>query len=100
MLFSDAAMNADQTSSLIDETWASSIVPTLEQYIRIPNQSPLFDPDWKRNGHMDRAVALARSWVESQQIQGLTLEVHELEGRTPVIFMEIDGDPSSTVLMY
>jgi acetylornithine deacetylase/succinyl-diaminopimelate desuccinylase-like protein len=100
MLFSAVAMNADQTRALVDETWSSSIVPTIEQYIRIPNQSPLFDPDWKRNGHMDRAVALARSWVESQNVQGLTLEVHELEGRTPVIFMEIEGDASSTVLMY
>ncbi|HEV7239429.1 MAG TPA: M20 family metallopeptidase [Thermoanaerobaculia bacterium] len=93
-------MNAEQTRHLVDETWRSSIVPTLEQYIRIPNQSPLFDPDWKRNGHMHRAVALARAWVESQQIKGLTIDVHEIEDRTPVIFMEIEGDPSSTVLMY
>ena len=100
MLSSAPAMNADQTKSLVDETWSSSIVPTLEQYIRIPNQSPLFDPDWRRNGHMHEAVALARSWVESQGIQGLKLDVHEIDDRTPVIFMEIDGDASSTVLMY
>jgi acetylornithine deacetylase/succinyl-diaminopimelate desuccinylase-like protein len=93
-------MDAARNRSLVAETWDSSIVATLEQYIRIPNQSPLFDPDWKRNGYMNQAVALARSWVESQQIQGLTIEVHELEGRTPVIFMEIEGDASGTVLMY
>ena len=92
-------MDADHNRTLVEDTW-SSIVPTLEQYIRIPNQSPLFDPDWKRNGHMNRAVALARSWVESQQIKGLTIDVHEIEGRTPVIFMEIEGDASGTVLMY
>jgi acetylornithine deacetylase/succinyl-diaminopimelate desuccinylase-like protein len=93
-------MNADRNRTLVDETWNSSIVPTLEQYIRIPNQSPLFDPDWKRNGHMNKAVALARSWVEWQNVKGLTIEVHEIEGRTPVIFMEIEGDDSGTVLMY
>ena len=93
-------MDADRNRQLVDETWTSSIVPTLEQYIRIPNQSPLFDPDWKRNGYMNQAVALARSWVESQGIKGLTIETHELDGRTPVIFMEIEGDASSTVLMY
>jgi acetylornithine deacetylase/succinyl-diaminopimelate desuccinylase-like protein len=93
-------MNADQNRSVVDAHWTSSIVPTLEQYIRIPNQSPLFDPEWKRNGHMHQAVALARQWVEAQGVQGLTIEVHELEGRTPVIFMEIEGDASSTVLMY
>jgi acetylornithine deacetylase/succinyl-diaminopimelate desuccinylase-like protein len=100
MLFSAVAMNAEQTRNLVDETWTSSIVPTLQNYIRIPNQSPLFDPDWKRNGHMHRAVELARKWVESQGVKGLTIEVHEVEDRTPVIFMEIEGDPSSTVLMY
>ncbi|HEX2122898.1 MAG TPA: M20 family metallopeptidase [Thermoanaerobaculia bacterium] len=93
-------MNADQTRSSIDETWSSSIVPTLHEYIRIPNQSPLFDPDWRRNGHMHQAVALARGWVERQGIEGLTIEVHEIEDRTPVIFMEIEGDDSATVLMY
>lgn len=93
-------MNADRNRTLVDETWSSSIVPTLEQYIRIPNQSPLFDPEWKKNGYMHQAVELARKWVESQNVRGLTLEVHEIDGRTPVIFMESEGDPSSTVLMY
>src|SRR5690349_18835622 len=93
-------MDADRNRQLVDDTWTSSIVPTIEEYIRIPNQSPLFDPDWKRNGHMNKAVALARSWVESQGVKGLTIEVHELEGRTPIIFMEIEGDASGTVLMY
>ncbi|HWW61377.1 MAG TPA: M20/M25/M40 family metallo-hydrolase, partial [Thermoanaerobaculia bacterium] len=93
-------MNAEQNRKLVDDRWSNSIVPTIEQYIRIPNQSPLFDPDWKRNGHMNRAVALAQSWVEKQDVRGLTMEVHELEGRTPLIFMEIEGDASSTVLMY
>ena len=100
MLSSAVAMNAEQNRNLIDETWSSSIVPTLQQYIRIPNQSPLFDPDWRRNGHMHQAVALARAWVEQQGVTGLKIEVHEIEDRTPVIFMEIDGDESSTVLMY
>lgn len=100
MLSSATVMTADATRTLVDRVWDSSIVPTLEQYIRIPNQSPLFDPDWKKNGHMHRAVALARDWVVQQGIAGLTIEVHELEGRTPVIFMEIEGDSSATVLMY
>jgi len=93
-------MNAEQARTSIDETWSSSIVPTLQQYIRIPNQSPLFDPDWRRNGHMHQAVALARGWVEQQGVEGIRIEVHELEERTPVIFLEIDGDDSATVLMY
>ena len=93
-------MNPTSTRGAVETIWDSSIVPTLQQYIRIPNQSPLFDPEWRANGHMHRAVELARRWVESQNIAGLTIEVKEIEGRTPVIFMEIEGDAKSTVLMY
>jgi acetylornithine deacetylase/succinyl-diaminopimelate desuccinylase-like protein len=93
-------MNPQHTIKSVESRWDSSILPTIQDYIRIPNQSPLFDPRWKANGHMDKAVRLARSWAEQQNVAGLKIEVHELEGRTPLIFMEIEGDPSSTVLMY
>jgi len=93
-------MNSAEIRATLDKAWDASIVPTLQEYIRIPNQSPLFDPDWQKNGHMRRAVDLARRWVEKQGLAGLRLEVKELEGRTPLIYMEVDGDPKSTVLMY
>ena len=90
-------MDSTQLAASIDDVWTRSAVPTLERYIRIPNQSPLFDPNWKRNGYMQQAVKLARDWVEQQ---GFRAEVHELEGRTPLLFIEVEGDPSSTILMY
>lgn len=93
-------MNSEKIRSFVDSMWDSSIVPTLQKYIEIPNQSPLFDPDWAENGHMRRAVELVCGWVERQKVPGLRLEVKQLEGRTPLIFMEVDGDPGSTVLMY
>src|SRR5579859_2999193 len=93
-------MDAQRTAATIDSVWSSSVVSTLEQYIRIPNQSPLYDPEWKANGHMDRAVGLARNWVEQQRIPGARIEVHEINGRTPLLFVEVEGDSRSTILMY
>ena len=34
------------------EVWSREIVPALHDYIRIPNVSPAFDPDWAEHGHM------------------------------------------------
>ena len=99
-------MKAEQTTvttdlaTTVNSMWDATVVPTLEQYIRIPNQSPLFDPDWKANGHMHRGINLAKSWVEQQGVKGLRVEVNEIEGRTPLMFIEVDGNDSSTVLMY
>ena len=94
------SMGATDIRSDVEHDWDRSIVPTLQQYIRIPNQSPLFDPNWKQNGHMNAAVDLARGWAEQQQVKGMRLEVHETPGRTPLIYIEVAGDESSTVLMY
>jgi acetylornithine deacetylase/succinyl-diaminopimelate desuccinylase-like protein len=93
-------METQQIREFIDERWRTSVTPALEQYITIPNQSPLFDPDWKSNGHMLKAANLARTWVEQQGVTGMKVELLELEGRTPLLFMEVDGDSTSTVLMY
>ena len=93
-------MNTSQAQELVFGIWDDSIVPKLCDYIKIPNKSPLFDPDWKENGHMDRAVALIEGWCREQPIEGLTVEVIRLEGRTPLIYMEVPGDEDDTVLLY
>jgi len=93
-------MNVQQIAQSVDDVWSSSIVPALQRYIAIPNQSPLFDPEWRSHGYMHQAVALAKGWVEQQRIPGLTIEMHEIDNRTPVLFLEVDGDAASTVLMY
>ncbi len=93
-------MDHKSLQDFVDRTWDSSIVPALTEYIRIPNKSPFFDPEWVAHGHMDRAVALIEGWCRARAIAGLTVEVVRLPNRTPLIFMEIPGSGKDTVLMY
>lgn len=96
----------DACADFIATTWDDEIVPALSQYIRIPNKSPLFDPEWEAHGHMDRAVELIASFCRARQVAGLALEVLRLPGRTPLIFMEIPAfggagtAADDTVLLY
>src|ERR1700753_2064684 len=86
-----------------EELFASSIVPTLVDYIKIPNKSAMFDPDWRKNGHMDRATELLAGWARGQLPKGATLEVVRLGERTPVIFMDLPatgGATGDTVMLY
>lgn len=90
----------DQNFSYINQLWDSSIVPTLMDYIKIPNKSPQFDREWQQHGFMDQAVALISNWCKEHAVEGMKLEVIQLEGRTPVIFMEIPGSNDDTILLY
>jgi acetylornithine deacetylase/succinyl-diaminopimelate desuccinylase-like protein len=89
-------------STWIDGVWDASIVPALVDYIRIPNKSPHFDSEWHANGHMRRAVELLARWCEGSGVAGLTHEIVELEGRTPLLFAEVPGSTAGapTVLLY
>ncbi|MET0343990.1 MAG: M20 family metallopeptidase [Polyangiales bacterium] len=93
---------ADSTTAWVNEQFAKSIVPTLVEYIGIPNKSPAFDPSWREHGHMDRAVALCARWAEQNLPDGAKLEVVRLGDRTPVIYIDIPGTAPSedSVLLY
>ncbi len=93
-------MNSSKTSNFVNDIWDKSIVPQLVDYIKIPCKSPAFDPDWVKNGYLAQAVEQISSWCKEQPIEGMTVEVVELEGRTPVIYMEIPGESDDTVLLY
>ncbi|MGE0517900.1 MAG: M20 family metallopeptidase [Candidatus Binatia bacterium] len=86
--------------TFVNDAWDSSIVPALERYIAIPNQSPAFDPEWKEHGHMEQAVQLIAEWVRAHGPPNLQLEVVRLPGRTPLVWMEVPGDGERTVLLY
>jgi acetylornithine deacetylase/succinyl-diaminopimelate desuccinylase-like protein len=91
---------ASPIQGFIDDYWGKEILPTLSDYIRIPNVSPAFDPDWQANGHHDRVLKLAQDWVEAHKPAGATLHVGRLPGRTPLLLLEVPGDSDRTVLMY
>jgi len=84
----------------IRQFWDEAIVPALIEYIRIPAKSPHFDRDWQKSGHIEAAVQLAARWCQAHALRGMTLEVVRLEGRTPVLFIEVPGNSQSTVLIY
>ena len=93
-------LDPGRARALVQEVWDRDIIPTLSEYIRIPAKSPMYDARWAEHGHIDRAVTLITDWARKRKIEGLTLEVVRLGGRTPVLLMEVPGRGGETVLLY
>ena len=95
-------MDTARVTRRISDLWDAEIVPQLVEYIRIPNKSPMFDKDWATHGYMDAAVKLMETWARSKlpQLPGATLEVVRLQGRTPLIYIEVPGQNDDTVVLY
>jgi len=93
-------MNNERLKNTINNFWDNQIIPTLVDYIKIPNKSPAFDSNWKTNGHMDRALSLATKWTKKHLPLGAELIIKESVGKTPLIMIDVPGKRSGNVLMY
>ena len=93
-------------NTFVSDLWDSEITPVLVDYIRIPNKSPAFDPNWDEAGRMAAAVDMFAGWATRTlaDVDGATVEVLRLGARTPVILVEIpahgDAPQGDTELLY
>ena len=93
-------LDAEKARALVDTVWDESIVPTLVEYIEIPNKSPMFDAKWREHGHMDKAVELIAKHL------GMFIERREVTGNVGIVFdmkfgdglRSINGDPVRQVI--
>jgi len=93
-------MDNNKTASFVNDMWDASIIPEISEYIKVPNKSPSFDPDWEAHGHMERAVQMLEAWAQKQPIKGMQVEIIRIEGRTPLLFIDIPGESDDVVLLY
>src|SRR5690606_22417116 len=98
---------ADDAAAHVDSTWDKDIVPVLRDYIRIPNVSVAYDAGWAEAGHTARATEMLRVRCPLRAgggLEGATVEVLELEGRTPLLLVDVPpaggGPADDTVLLY
>jgi len=93
-------MDINRLQKDIDDFWDAEIVPTLTEYIKIPNKSPAFDPDWQQNGHMEKVLNMAHQWIEKFRPSNSTVHIKKGGNRTPLILIEIPGERDGNILMY
>src|SRR5580658_2302962 len=93
-------MNSSGLRQFIESVWQTSIVERLQAYIRIPNKSPAFDPDWESHGYMDQAIELMAAWCRAQPVPRMRVEVRRLHGMTPILLVDIPGELPGCVLLY
>src|ERR1700693_765883 len=84
----------------IEHHWNGSILEQLAAYVRIPNQSPLFDPEWQSHGHMERAVNLLANGSRAEPIANAIVGVQRLPNLTPLLLVDVAGDLPGCVLLY
>jgi acetylornithine deacetylase/succinyl-diaminopimelate desuccinylase-like protein len=93
-------MDLEQLRAAVNKVWDESIVDRLSAYVRIPNKSPMFDPQWEAHGYMESAIQLMADWCRAQPVRGMRVEIRRLPGRTPLLLVDVPGELPGSVLLY
>jgi acetylornithine deacetylase/succinyl-diaminopimelate desuccinylase-like protein len=94
-------MKHEQTLKDATKDFNEKILPGLQDFIRIDNLSPDYDPEWKENLKLDKAGNHLINWAMNQGVKGLKAELIKEKERTPLVFIEIDAQGSDkTILLY
>ena len=93
-------LDYSRLSDFIDQKWDESALPSLSEFIEIPALSPSFDPDWEENGYLDAAIETFISWIKSLSLERVSISVHRLKKRSPLLLVTINGDSEGEVLFY
>ena len=97
-------MNLADLRHFVARKWDDDVVPRLVDYVRVPAKSPAFDASWSAHGYLDAVVRDAEAWCRAQRIDGMTIEVVAIDGRTPCLLFDVPATGGlgndRTVLFY
>ncbi|MFF5112744.1 M20/M25/M40 family metallo-hydrolase [Streptosporangium sp. NPDC000509] len=97
-------MDYGRVREAVTKGWNEDVLPSLSGLVEIPALSPAFDADWERNGHLRTAADHVRDWIASRGLPGARCEVVQLDGRAPLLLVDVPATAGSTargtVLLY
>jgi acetylornithine deacetylase/succinyl-diaminopimelate desuccinylase-like protein len=91
-----------ELSAAANDQWDRVALADLLDYMAIPCLSPAFDPDWIEAGELSRAAAMLARWARRAlaTVPGAVVEILAGEGRTPLILVDVPGEPGPTAVLY
>ncbi|MFG1697934.1 M20/M25/M40 family metallo-hydrolase [Nonomuraea sp. NPDC049309] len=98
-------MDHQKLRESIGNVWAADVLPSLSGLVEIPAVSAAYDAAWEENGHLRAAVEHVREWIAARGLPGARCEVVRLDGRAPLLFVDVPATPGAaatagTVLLY
>jgi hypothetical protein len=82
-------MNLADLNRFVSRRWDDDVLPRLIDYVRVPAKSPAFDASWETHGYLEVVVKAAEAWCRAQRIDGMTIEIVAIDGRTPCLLFDV-----------
>ena len=86
----ESTLDREATKNNIETYWDKWYVKGLSDFIRVPNLTPMVDPDYMTNGLVEEAMKLVDDYINELGLKGCTKHQFQPEGQNPLILYVID----------
>jgi acetylornithine deacetylase/succinyl-diaminopimelate desuccinylase-like protein len=92
----------EKFAGYIDSQFEPFFVKGLQDFVRIPNLTPMVDADYATNGLLQKAMECVDTYIQSLDIKGLTRTVIHPAGMNPMVVYVVEPSAGSTknVMLY
>lgn len=78
-------VEGDKIQEYVNSKWEADYVPALCDFVRVPNLSPMVDPEFLTNGHTEKAMEVVDEFAKKLAIEGLVRHVIKPEGKSNLV---------------
>jgi len=69
-------MDKDKTLAYVNSKWEDWYVKGLSDFIRVPNLTPMVDPDYKTNGLLEKSMECVDGYINALEIKGISKKIY------------------------
>ena len=84
-------MDKKTTLEFIDSKFDSWFVPSLAEFVRIPNLTPMVDSEYLYNGLLDKAMKHVDESIQKLEIKGLTKYIYKNQEGLPLVCYVVES---------
>lgn len=89
-------MNKDKTLETVNANWDEWFIKGLADFIRVPNLTPMVDPEYLSNGLVEEAMDLVDGYINKLGVKGLSKEIYRSETGLPMVCYVVEPSEGCT----
>lgn len=97
-------MNVEHCINFCKKEWSEGghTLEGLKEFVRVPNLSTEYDPEYFTNGLVNKAIEVVRKWMKDTGVNGLECKLFDEKGREPLLMVTVPGSSKTSkhVLAY
>ncbi len=92
----------DKLAEYVDSKFDSFFVKSLQEFVRVPNLTPMVDPNYQTNGLIEQAMECVDKNIQGLGIKGLSRTVIQPKGMNPMVVYVVEPSEGATknVMLY